>query len=367
MNSRLRAGRALGFTWVAIASLSVLLPGAVASAHSGRSVSRSEVRTTARGLDVVLWLAEEDVIEVLGLDDDRSGRVDADELARGRPLLEGYARNHLVLRPRVGDSAACAMRFVDARHDAAADRRVVVRLRYDCPAPPDDLVVRCTLFQNAGFAHEHRATIHTAGTTQLLLFDAATQERRVVIPLSSQVAGYLWHGVRHIALGYDHLVFLFALLLLGGRMRTMIAIVTSFTVAHSITLALGAFEVVRITPIVVESAIALTIAYVGAENLYIRRTDRRYLLTFALGLVHGFGFAGALAESGLPTQSFALTLFSFNLGVELGQLVIVAAAWPLLRLAARAPSYAVAVRWLSVAVFLCGVALFVLRAFFDVG
>lgn len=346
-----------------------------ARAHSGRSVSLSDVRVQGAQTRATLRLAEEDLIEVLALDVDRDGTISDEELGAGRSLVEAYVRNHFALIPLTApptaqaagaEPAPCPTRLVDAGRD---DDRRTPRLKFTfelgCGATTNRLALRCTLFQGGGFTHEHRATVRLAGTSHLQLFDARTTQAQLDVPVSKQILAYLVHGITHILSGYDHLIFLFALLLVGATLRGLIAVVTSFTVAHSVTLALGAFEVVVLPPLLVESAIALTIAYVGAENLVLRRFEWRWLLTFVLGLVHGFGFAGALAETGLPTQAFAMTLLVFNVGVELGQLGVVLLLFPLLRRAARAKAYPSVARALSLAIFLFGGVLFVMRAFFD--
>ena len=150
---------------------------------------------------------------------------------------------------------------------------------------------------------------------------------------------YLKLGIHHIVTGYDHLLFLFGLLVGCKRVGPMLAIITCFTLAHSITLALAAMDVVAISPRIVEPIIAASIIFVGIENF--RRSDNvkaRCWLAVGFGLIHGFGFAGALRETGLgggSTGSLVSALFSFNLGVELGQLVIAAiflgALWQLRR------------------------------------
>jgi hydrogenase/urease accessory protein HupE len=145
------------------------------------------------------------------------------------------------------------------------------------------------------------------------------------------VAGkFLMLGVEHIWTGYDHLLFLAGLLLAASRLKEMLMIVTGFTVAHSITLSLSALDVVRLSPEVVEPAIAASIAWVGLENLVRPPARRRVLLTFVLGLVHGFGFAGLLAELGIPRGSLLTVLLSFNGGVELGQAAVVMVLLPVL-------------------------------------
>jgi hydrogenase/urease accessory protein HupE len=146
-------------------------------------------------------------------------------------------------------------------------------------------------------------------------------------------------GLEHILLGIDHLLFVLALVLLAGPTRRLIATVTAFTVAHSLTLAAATLGVVDVPVAPVEAVIALSIVLVAAEIVHAAAgrpglTARRpWLVAFAFGLLHGLGFAGALADVGLPPQAIPLALLCFNLGVELGQLVFVAAVLGLGRLA----------------------------------
>lgn len=146
--------------------------------------------------------------------------------------------------------------------------------------------------------------------------------------------GFLELGVEHIWTGYDHLLFLFALLVVCRSFRSIVAIVSCFTVAHSITLGLATLDVVNLPARFVEPAIAASIMFVGIENL-IRRGEEprgRWALTFVFGLIHGFGFAGVLRDLGVGGRGgdgIAMPLFSFNLGVEIGQVAIAAVVLPL--------------------------------------
>jgi len=134
-------------------------------------------------------------------------------------------------------------------------------------------------------------------------------------------------GVHHILIGPDHILFLVGLLLLGGTIRQLLVVVTSFTLAHSITLSLAVLNVVNPPAHLVEPAIALSIVCVGADNLLVGDgRDMRAWIALGFGLIHGFGFASVLRAMELPTRDVAWSLFSFNVGVEVGQLVIVAIA-----------------------------------------
>ena len=147
-------------------------------------------------------------------------------------------------------------------------------------------------------------------------------------------------GIHHIAIGPDHILFIIGLLLLGGSMLRLLGIVSAFTVGHSITLSLAALNVVAPPARVIEPAIALSIVYVGADNLLSSpgARDVRAWIALFFGLVHGFGFASVLREIGLPLRALGISLFSFNLGVEIGQALIVISVASLLALArARSP------------------------------
>ena len=149
------------------------------------------------------------------------------------------------------------------------------------------------------------------------------------------IGRYTRSGVAHIAIGYDHIAFIVALLLWARRFWPVAKVVTAFTVAHSITLALAALDIVALPGSLVEPLIAASIVWVAVENFIWRDVARRWKIAFALGLVHGFGFAGVLREFGLPSDALALALAFFNVGVEIGQIVIVAVAVPALALLDR--------------------------------
>ncbi len=152
-----------------------------------------------------------------------------------------------------------------------------------------------------------------------------------------RIAGeFLSWGARHIFIGYDHIAFLLALLLAARRVREMVLIVTSFTVAHSLTLLLSALDLIRLPPALTESLIAASIVYVSVENYFLKDGRHRWLLTFAFGLVHGLGFSSVLRERLADVSGVVLPVLSFNLGVEAGQLVILMVAFPLILALCRA-------------------------------
>ena len=169
------------------------------------------------------------------------------------------------------------------------------------------------------------------------------------IPLDSSIerkvgsifSEYLRLGFIHIVpKGLDHILFIVGLFLLSTRRSVLLWQITAFTLAHTITLALGTVGIVRLSPAIVEPLIALSIVYVAVENLVTTRlTPWRPLIVFGFGLLHGLGFAGVLGEIGLSTSSFVIGLVAFNIGVELGQLAVIAACFVLLGWAMRLPDY----------------------------
>jgi hydrogenase/urease accessory protein HupE len=180
-------------------------------------------------------------------------------------------------------------------------------------------------------------------TTQMLRPGAPS----LVIPETAKpgapVLDYLRLGVAHIWLGFDHLLYVFGLVLLAPQLRRLLATVTAFTVAHSLTLAASVFQLVTVSPPAVEAVIALSIVYVAVELAQARRgrpglaSRRPWAVAFGFGLLHGLGFASALREVGLPAGEVPVALLLFNAGIEMGQLAFVAAVLVALRALARAP------------------------------
>ncbi len=170
-------------------------------------------------------------------------------------------------------------------------------------------------------------------------------------------------GIKHILTGYDHIAFLLALIVIGLSIREVLKIITAFTIAHSITLLLAALEIVRLNSRFVESVIAFSICYVALENLFKKKVNYRWLIAFGFGLVHGFGFASALQELIVGKSNLLLSVVSFNLGVEIGQLMIFFVMLPILYLLKKQFDARIVTAGASVAVFLIGFAWLIERVF----
>ena len=283
--------------------------------------------------------------KIAALDADRDGRITRTELQRGLPAIHAFLRRHIAIDlndesadfgepvdfvwpPDVGDAIGEAdyhnanglIHFNFRRAVADTPENIGLAFRWIAP-----LTVRHVVLGS----FDYRGTPHEVTFTRFEPdYDYVTGYEP---PLGKRLWQFLRLGLAHIFLGYDHICFLIALLLVG-RLGELVKIVTAFTVAHSLTLILAALDVVHLPTRLVESGIAATIIYVAVENIRGAPTQHRWLLTFCFGLIHGFGFANVLAEMRLPTAGLVRCLLSFNLGVELGQLAIILVALPLVAL-----------------------------------
>jgi hydrogenase/urease accessory protein HupE len=298
------------------------------------SSTRIETIAGSRAVDVEIAMKGSDVDRAAGttIFDGRSGMVRPDALAAAAPAIEAYVTAHAVILS-AHDDAACRPGPATVSPDRDG---VVVRVRWSCGDSGGALRYRSTILTDVDSTARQIVLLREGGSgrdSQVLL-DA----RETEIPLASDerptvaqvVARYLAAGIEHIFLGYDHIAFLIAIVLWARRLWPVVKIVTAFTVAHSITLSLAALDIVRIPSAIIEPAIAASIVYVAVENFLSRDVERRWRITFAFGLVHGFGFAATLQEFGLPRQALAAALASFNLGVEAGQIAIVSLILPAL-------------------------------------
>jgi HupE / UreJ protein len=309
------------------------------------------------------------------LDGDDDGAITWGELRARESAVSAYALSRLHLS---GDGAPCAGQVerieVDRHGDGAY---AVLRLRFACPRPPACLQIRYGLLFDLDPRHRGLLRLRSpAGERAAVLGPEAQRFDLRTEPPWREAASFVRDGIRHIWTGWDHLLFLLALLLpavlrrgdarwepeagLGRVLARVAGVVTSFTAAHSITLALATLRAVQLPGRLTESAIALSVVVAALNNLFPLLRGRSWALGFGFGLLHGFGFATALATLELDRAALVRALFCFNLGVELGQLAAVAAfltlAWvarrsaayrPVAVLAGSAAIAAVAAAWLT--------------------
>ena len=245
--------------------------------------------------------------------------------------------------PEVSMAEGCVTTRAQAPKGAAQGSLQHRTFRCDMDPAGTALQIRYPLFNPSVSALVRISRI--SGEKHSLL--ASPKETEVIIPavesFGSVARDYLTLGVRHILEGYDHLLFLMCLMLIAGTGRRILITITGFTIAHSITLALSALGVVRVPIPAVEAAIALSIVFLAVEIVRGDPNSLTYRYPIAVsssfGLLHGFGFAAVLGETGLPQTEIPAALLFFNLGVELGQIMFVLAviaAYQLVRFAARA-------------------------------
>ncbi len=242
-----------------------------------------------------------------------------------REVIQNLLRSRLLLE---ADGRALEPELL--RLEAIPDQQALaLHLRFDAKAPPGTLRIRCALFP---YDPQHQTFLNIYEGGALIRQEIFSKDHATFDYFSGGRQGalavvkkFFFSGVYHIFAGPDHILFIVGLLLLGGSLPRLLIIVTAFTIAHSITLSLAALDVVSVPVRLIEPVIALSIVYVGIDNLMVGKAGRdvRAWIAFFFGLVHGFGFASVLREFGLPRQALGWSLFSFNFGVEVGQVCIV--------------------------------------------
>ncbi|GGL04232.1 hypothetical protein Sme01_66350 [Sphaerisporangium melleum] len=246
-----------------------------------------------------------------------------------------------------------------ARVELADSGAVRVALAYDCPAS-GALTVRSEIFRASDGVIDETKTMVTYdvdGRRGATLLDAAHPSVTVGrTDLLSEIPRFVLLGAEHLLFGLDHVLFLLALLLGARRLRDVVEVATAFTVAHSVTLVPAAIGWVSVPGWIVEPLIALSIAFVALDNLLSPRTSHRLPVVFGFGLLHGLGFAGALSVDGPLSLSTLADLVSFNVGIELAQLSIIAIAFPALLFLRRAATTPVAARALTLGTVAAAVA-----------
>ena len=291
-------------------------------------------------------IALRDLDEAIGLDADADGSITWGELRRRHDDIAAYALARLTIE---ADGQACRIeageQLVDTHSDGAY---TVLPLCIQCAGPPSQLAIGYRLLADIDAQHRGLLTLTAAaGTRSALLLPQAEAQRFMLAQPGrlQQFVDYLVEGVWHIWIGFDHVLFLLALLLPAVRVWVpprwvpvegfapafwdVVRVVTAFTAAHSITLTLATLQLVSLPSRAVEATIAASVLLAALNNLYPVVLGRRWLVAFGFGLIHGFGFASVLAELGLPGDTLRLALLAFNVGVELGQLAIVVVFLPL--------------------------------------
>jgi hypothetical protein len=335
--------RQLRFIYLSLVAL-LILSTTAANAHT-QSTSYLTFRATSTDLTGEWHLALRDLEDAVGLDVNDDGVITWSELLARKEAVSAYALSRLHIR---GDDQMGRLHINELLVDNHSDGAYAV-LRFDVEGlqHPNKLKLIYSAFFDIDPKHRGLLRLEDNGLTQLTVFSPTSSNQTFDLMQPAPRAPFvtfLIEGVWHIWSGYDHILFLLALLLPGVLLRrdgkwqpvsaaqpafvNVFKIVTAFTVAHSITLSLSALGYVHLPTRLVESAIAASVVLAAFNNLVPFFAERGWMMAFGFGLLHGFGFANALRDLGLHTGQLAATLFGFNLGVELGQLAIVAIFLP---------------------------------------
>lgn len=333
--------------WSSRLALCLILFGAAFSAEAHRT-SDSYLTLRIDGSKAIgQWdIALRDLEQVLGLDTDGNGEITLGELTSNQKEVATYASGHLRLTV---DGVAAPFQITDQLIEQFTDGPyAVVRLTLEVPERARAVGIDYRAFFETDPQHRGLMRLEASGRTQTAVFSPEKPVQAFELANVSrwrQFRDFVKEGVWHIWLGFDHILFLLALLLPSVLKRgtqgwemidgfrpaliKVVKIVTAFTVAHSITLSLATLGLVQLPSRLVESTIAGSVVLAAFNNLRPIFPDRGWIVAFVFGLIHGFGFANVLADLGLARETLALALVGFNLGVELGQLAIVALFLPL--------------------------------------
>jgi hydrogenase/urease accessory protein HupE len=302
-------------------------------------LSTAIVRLTQNNIEVTLGFSIIDTAEIVEIDKDRDAHISKQELADAVSELQRMGTNaldvkldgHLIAPASVkctfdpSDNASVTITFNTPKYS-----KLEIRSKWLALLQPGHRQFLSIQNSNGNALAERLLSANSDSVT--VQMDPADSKPAAVVRNNS-FADFLAMGIKHIWTGYDHLLFLFGLLIVTRNFASSFKIITCFTIAHSITLAVATLSLIQFSSRIVEPLIAASIVYVGIENL-IRGDDPkgRWLLTFAFGLIHGFGFASVLRELGVGSNGggIAVPLVSFNLGVEIGQIAIAALVLPVI-------------------------------------
>jgi tetratricopeptide (TPR) repeat protein len=310
--------------------------------HQGGGDSYLHLTIDGKAVQAKLGISLRTLSQTSDFDDDGNYKVTKDEMRRHLDAIADYARSRLMFS--VGD-IACDVNQVKPE---AIGRFALISFVPNCPSPLRAITIHYSLFFDVDPLHRGLLRLEHEGRTYTAIFTPTHRVQNIQLvdfSLWSQFWGYVKEGIWHIWIGFDHILFLLTLLLpavlhrrLGKwnvvpsfreALTSVVKVVTAFTVAHSITLSVAAFGFIRPPSPFVESLIALSIVVAAINNIYPVMEKRIWTVAFGFGLIHGFGFATVLQELGLPKGALALSLLGFNLGVEIGQVALVAVFLPL--------------------------------------
>ncbi|MBE9031565.1 HupE/UreJ family protein [filamentous cyanobacterium LEGE 11480] len=298
--------------------LLIVYSGAGADAHWADSAV-GEITITQKSAEFVLTLPSA-LLDVA--DDNRDGQITADEIQQNQAVLTNLLNDRVQLtdQTELGQLEQIALR----QSAPANPTHTTIALTYRWKTPIEALQATYKLFLPDAPNARCVVTISHQGNTQSVIFSPLSPTASLIkSPILQQAKSFMLLGIEHILTGYDHILFIVSLLLMAGSLSQISVLIMAFTIGHSITLALAVLNVVSLPSQLVESLIALSIVYVAVEAMRRKSMRYRWLTIFGLGMIHGLGFAGILQDLAIIGQRLGITLFSFNLGLEVGQILII--------------------------------------------
>lgn len=338
-------------------SFSSFLPPSV-SAHTNNSEGFSIIDVKEKSLDYELKLDLTELGHALNKERNQKESID-------NKVVQEYINSHIKL---YADSELVEGSVKKTDIEMIKERPfAVINLDYNTEHKPEKLVVEYNMFlDDSDPSHANFASVKMDGKQQEKILSFESRELEIgEISIWHNAKQFVVLGLKHIFTGYDHILFVISLLFGAKTIRHILTLVTAFTIAHSFTLALATFDIVQLPSRFVESAIALSIIYVALINIFNQDSTHQPWLAFGFGLIHGFGFAGILSEMRLDTNHMATSLLSFNVGIEIGQLLIVSLAFPIILWIKKLTLKPI--KWVipgtSVAILAFGLVWFIQRAF----
>ena len=303
-------------------SLNLTLPS---QAHWA-DLAVAEIQIKERDVDINLTLPTGLIAQY---DDDHNRQLSDQEITKHSSEIQKFLNEKIQLTAGAQKTGTLMVKSGVAQKlptnlNATPDTHSNLLLQYHWAQPLEQLKIHYDLFAPNVTTARCLAQLVRAGKVDNLVFTPASKDAALInLPVWQQITSFVGLGIEHILTGYDHILFLVSLLMLGGGLKYLLKVVTAFTLSHSVTLSLAVLNIFTLPSQWVECAIALSIAYIAAENLWRTESAGRWKLAFGFGLIHGLGFASALSELNLPQTNLAVSLASFNIGVELGQISIV--------------------------------------------
>jgi HupE / UreJ protein len=310
--------------------LSIVLSLATPSQAHWADLAVADIQIKSQDVDLNLTIPTGLIAQ---FDDDKNKQLSESEIATHQKELQEFLGEKVRLTAVGAQSETFVIKSTGAKKlpsnlIATPDTHSSLLLQYHWSQPIEQLQMHYDLFVPGVNTARCLAQVFRAGQVDNLVFTPDTKNAALIdAPILQQISSFIRLGIEHIWTGYDHILFLISLLMLGGELGYLLKVVTAFSMSHSVTLFLAALNIISVPSRWVEIAIALSIGYIASENLWRKEPKARWQLAFGFGLIHGLGFSSALQELDLPRTNLVTSLASFSVGIELGQFAIVLAVY----------------------------------------